>query len=194
YAMAISSTFALIKDPILKRDDAIISFMLGAATLICLFCKTDAKNILNAATFKSGMSACICVLGVAWLGTTFVSAHIKEINVLAANLLTTYPWTLAVVLFFAAMLLYSQAATTKALMPAALALGISPTAAIAAFAAVSALFVLPTYPSLIAAVEFDDTGSTRVGKYVFDHPFLIPGTCTIVFAVILGFMFGGLIL
>lgn len=140
------------------------------------------------------MSACICVLGVAWLGTTFVSAHIKEINVLAANLLTSYPWMLAVVLFFAAMLLYSQAATTKALMPAALALGISPTAAIAAFAAVSALFVLPTYPSLIAAVEFDDTGSTRVGKYVFDHPFLIPGTCTIVFAVILGFVFGGMIL
>ncbi len=177
YAMAISSTFALIKKPILTRDDAIISFMLGAATLICLFCKVDAKNILNAATFKSGMSACICVLGVAWLGTTFVTAHIKEINVLAANLLTSYPWMLAVVLFFAAMLLYSQAATTKALMPAALALGVSPVAAIAAFAAVSALFVLPTYPSLIAAVEFDDTGSTRVGKYVFDHPFLIPGTC-----------------
>ena len=194
YALAISPTFALITKPILTRDDAIISFMLGAATLICLFCKVDAKNILNAATFKSGMSACICVLGVAWLGTTFVAAHIKEINVLAANLLGSYPWMLAVVLFFAAMLLYSQAATTKALMPAALALGVSPTAAIAAFAAVSALFVLPTYPSLIAAVEFDDTGSTRVGKYVFDHPFLIPGTCTIIFAVILGFVFGGIFL
>jgi anaerobic C4-dicarboxylate transporter DcuA len=194
YALAISPTFALIKEPILKRDDAIISFMLGAATLICMFCKVDAKNILNAATFKSGMSACICVLGVAWLGTTFVTAHMKEINVLAANLLTAYPWMLAVVLFFAAMLLYSQAATTKALMPAALALGVSPVAAVAAFASVSALFVLPTYPSLIAAVEFDDTGSTRVGKYVFDHPFIIPGTCTIIFAVILGFVFGGMIL
>jgi anaerobic C4-dicarboxylate transporter DcuA len=194
YALAISPTFALITKPILTRDDAIISFMLGAATLICLFCKVDAKNILNAATFKSGMSACICVLGVAWLGTTFVAAHIKEINVLAANLLGSYPWMLAVVLFFAAMLLYSQAATTKALMPAALALGVSTTAAIAAFPAVSALFVLPTYPSLIAAVEFDDTGSTRVGKYVFDHPFLIPGTATIIFAVVLGFVFGGIIL
>jgi anaerobic C4-dicarboxylate transporter DcuA len=194
YAMAISSTFALIKTPILKRDDAIITFMMGAATLICLFCKVDAKNILNAATFKSGMSACICVLGVAWLGTTFVSAHIKEIEVFADRLLESYPWMLAVVLFFAAMLLYSQAATTKALMPAALALGVSPVAAIAAFASVSALFVLPTYPTLIAAVEFDDTGSTRVGKYVFDHPFLIPGTCTIAFAVALGFLFGELIL
>ncbi|MGW8313928.1 MAG: anaerobic C4-dicarboxylate transporter [Desulfuromonadales bacterium] len=194
YAMAISSTFDLIKDPILKRDDAIITFMLAAATLITLFCKIDAKNILNAATFKSGMSACICVLGVAWLGTTFVSAHMEEINMFAGNLLESYPWMLAIVLFFAAMLLYSQAATTKALMPAALALGVSPVAAIAAFASVSALFVLPTYPTLIAAVEFDDTGSTRVGKYVFDHPFLIPGTCTIAFAVILGFVFGGLIL
>jgi len=194
YAMAISSTFNLIDNPILQRDDAIITFMLGAATLICLFCKIDAKNILNAPTFKSGMSACICVLGVAWLGTTFVAAHMEEINIFAGSLLEAHPWMLAVVLFFAAMLLYSQAATTKALMPAALALGVSPVAAIAAVASVSALFILPTYPTLLAAVEFDDTGSTRVGKYVFDHPFLIPGTCTIVFAVILGFVFGGLIL
>jgi anaerobic C4-dicarboxylate transporter DcuA len=92
------------------------------------------------------------------------------------------------------MLLYSQAATTRALMPVALALGVSPVAAIAAFAAVSALFVLPTYPSLLAAVEFDDTGSTQIGKYVFDHPFLIPGTVTIAAAVGFGFLFGGLIL
>lgn len=194
YATAISNTVGLIKEPVLARDHAIITFMLAAATLITLFCKIDAKNILNASTFKSGMSACICVLGVAWLGTTFVAAHIDEINVFAGNLLESKPWLLAVVLFFAAMLLYSQAATTKALMPAALALGISPVAAIASFAAVSALFVLPTYPTLLAAVEFDDTGSTRIGKYVFDHPFLIPGTLTITFAVILGFIIGGMVL
>ncbi len=194
YATAISPTVGLIKEPILARDHAIITFMLAAATLISLFCKIDAKNILNAATFKSGMSACICVLGVAWLGTTFVAAHLDEINVFAGNMLESKPWTLAIVLFFAAMLLYSQAATTRALMPAALALGVSPLAAIAAFSAVSALFVLPTYPTLLAAVEFDDTGSTRIGKYVFDHPFLIPGTLTIFFAVVLGFVFGSLIL
>jgi len=194
YATAISDTVGLIKAPVLARDHAIISFMLAAATLITLLCKVEAKNILNAATFKSGMSACICVLGVAWLGTTFVTAHLEEINIFAGNLLDARPWLLAVVLFFASMLLYSQAATTRALMPAALALGVSPTAAIAAFAAVSALFVLPTYPSLLAAVEFDDTGSTRIGKYVFDHPFLIPGTVTIASAVVFGFIFGGIIL
>ncbi|MBM9511465.1 anaerobic C4-dicarboxylate transporter [Desulfogranum marinum] len=194
YATAISSTVGLIKEPVLARDHAIITFMLAAATLITMLCKVEAKNILNASTFKSGMSACICVLGVAWLGTTFVAAHLDEINVFAATLLESKPWLLAVVLFFAAMLLYSQAATTRALMPAALALGVSPVAAIASFAAVSALFVLPTYPTLLAAVEFDDTGSTRIGKYVFDHPFLLPGTLTIVFAVGLGFVFGGIIL
>ena len=194
YAIAISPSVGLIKDPVIGRDHAIITFMLTAATLITLLCKVDTKRILNASTFKSGMSACICVLGVAWLGTTFVTAHIEEINIFAGNLLESKPWLLAVVLFFASMLLYSQAATTKALMPAALALGVTPLAAVAAFPAVSALFVLPTYPTLLAAIEFDDTGSTRVGKYVFDHPFLIPGTCTIAFAVVLGFVFGGLIL
>jgi anaerobic C4-dicarboxylate transporter DcuA len=194
YATAISPTVGLIKEPIIGRDHAIITFMLSAASLITLFCKVEAKNILNAATFKSGMSACICVLGVAWLGTTFVTAHLEEINVVAGNLLESKPWLLAVVLFFASMLLYSQAATTKALMPAALALGVSPLAAVASFAAVSALFVLPTYPTLLAAVEFDDTGSTRIGKYVFDHPFIIPGLVTITSAVILAFIFGGIIL
>ena len=194
YATAISPTVGLIKEPIIGRDHAIITFMLSAAALITLFCKVEAKNILNAATFKSGMSACICVLGVAWLGTTFVTAHLEEINVVAGNLLESKPWLLAVVLFFASMLLYSQAATTKALMPAALALGVSPIAAVASFAAVSALFVLPTYPTLLAAVEFDDTGSTRIGKYVFDHPFIIPGVVTITSAVILAFIFGGIIL
>ena len=194
YATAISPTVGLIKKPVLARDHAIISFMLAAASLIALLCKVNVNNIVNQATFKSGMSACICVLGVAWLGTTFVSAHLKEINVVAGDLLASKPWMLAVVLFFAAMLLYSQAATTKALMPVALALGVSPVAAVAAFSAVSALFVLPTYPTLLAAVEFDDTGSTRIGKYVFDHPFLIPGTLTIVFAVILGYVFAGIII
>ena len=194
YATAISPTVGLIKKPVLARDHAIISFMLAAASLIALLCKVNVNNIVNQSTFKSGMSACICVLGVAWLGTTFVSAHLKEINVVAGDLLASKPWMLAVVLFFAAMLLYSQAATTKALMPVALALGVTPGAAIAAFSAVSALFVLPTYPTLLAAVEFDDTGSTRIGKYVFDHPFLIPGTLTIIFAVILGYVFAGIII
>jgi anaerobic C4-dicarboxylate transporter DcuA len=194
YATAISGNVGLINDPVLPRDHAIMTIMLTVATLIALICRINTNDVLNAATFKSGMSACVCVLGVAWLGTTFVSAHIEEINVFAGSILEAKPWLLAVVLFFAAMLLYSQAATTRALMPAALALGISPVAAIASFGAVGSLFVLPTYPTLLAAVEFDDTGSTRIGKYVFDHPFLIPGTIAIALSVVIGFMIAPIIL
>lgn len=194
YATAISSSVGLIKDPVMPRDEAIMTVMLAVATLIAMACKIKTNNVLDAPTFKSGMSACVCVLGVAWLGTTFVAAHLEQINILAGSLLETKPWLLAVVLFFAAMLLYSQAATTRALMPAALALGVSPGAAIAAFASVSALFILPTYPSLLAAVEFDDTGSTRIGKYVFDHPFIVPGTVTIAMAVVLGFLIGPIVI
>ncbi|MFE8102434.1 anaerobic C4-dicarboxylate transporter [Brenneria goodwinii] len=194
YATAISDTVQLIADPVLPRNEAIVVFMLTIATLICLACKIDTGKVLTASTFKSGMSACVCVMGVAWLGDTFVKAHITDIQDTAGTLLQSYPWMLAVVLFFAAMLLYSQAATAKALMPAALLLGVSPVTAVASFAAVSALFVLPTYPTLLAAVEMDDTGSTRIGKYVFNHSFLIPGVLTITLSVIFGFIFSNILL
>ena len=194
YASAISDNVGLIEDPVLARDHAIMTIMLTVAALIALVCRINTNDVLSAPTFKSGMSACICVLGVAWLGTTFVAAHLEQINIFAGSVLETNPWLLAVVLFFAAMLLYSQAATTKALMPAAIALGVSPVSTIASFAAVGSLFVLPTYPTLLAAVEFDDTGSTRIGKYVFDHPFLIPGVTTIALAVILGFILAPVII
>ena len=194
YATSISPLVGLIDNPSLPRNEAIMVFMLTAATLIVLSCKIDTSEILNASTFKSGMSACVCVLGVAWLGDTFVTAHIEGIKAIAGDVLQNYPWTLAVILFLASMLLYSQAATTAALMPTAIALGVSPEAAIASFAAVSALFVLPTYPTLLAAVEMDDTGSTRIGNMVFNHPFIIPGVITIISSVVLGFLFAEIIL
>ncbi len=194
YATLISNNIGIIKDPILSRDNAIISFMLGTAALIVMLCKLDTSKITSASTFKSGMSAAICVMGVAWLGNTFVGAHIDGIKAASSGLLNSYPWMLAVVLFIAATLLYSQAATAKALYPAALALGVSPIAAVASFAAVSALFVLPTYPTLLAAVEMDDTGSTRIGKFVFNHPFLIPGVIAISLSVLFGFIWAGIVL
>lgn len=194
YATAISPKVGLVKDPVLPRDAAIISFMLATATIIVLVCKVPSAAILKASTFQSGMSACICVLGVAWLGSTFVAAHEEEIKSFAGDTVQAHPWSLAVVLFLAAALLYSQAATTKALMPTALALGVSPVAAIASFAAVSALFVLPTYPTLLAAVEMDDTGTTRIGKAVVNHPFLLPGVLGIAYSVALGFLLGPIVL
>jgi anaerobic C4-dicarboxylate transporter DcuA len=194
YATAISPNIGLISNPVMTRDDSIIAFMLSTAAIIVLACKAPASEILSASTFKAGMSASICVLGVAWMGTTFVSAHQKEIMSFSGHLLSSQPWLLAVVLVFASALLYSQAATTQALMPTALAIGVAPFAAVAAFPAVSALFILPTYPTLLAAVQMDDTGTTQIGKAVFNHPFIVPGLINVAIAVGLGFLFGSVIL
>ncbi len=172
YATLISNKVGLIENPTIGRNHAIMAIMLLAATLIVILTKIDTDQIPNTSTFKSGMSACICVLGVAWLGNTFVTSNIDSIKDVSANLLNSKPWLLAVTLFFASMLLYSQASTTKALMP----------------------FVLPTYPTLLAAVEMDDTGTTRIGKWVFNHSFFIPGVIAITLSVIFGFVFGGIIL
>lgn len=195
YASAISPAVGLIKPVVVPRDAAIMSLMLLVGTLITVLCKIEIGKIADCSVFKSGMVACVCVLGVAWLGDTFVSGHINEIKTLAASTVTAYPGLLAVVFFIAAMLLYSQAATAKAITPAIVAaLGI--TAAnpgdsymlVACFAAVSALFVLPTYPTLLGAVQMDDTGTTRIGKWVFNHAFFMPGLLAIVFSVALGFV------
>ena len=194
YATLISDQVGLIQEPSVPRNEAIMAIMLAAAAVILLISKNQAAEVLGTQVFKSGMSAALCVLGVAWLGTTFINFYIEDIQAIAGDVLRTQPWLLAVVLFFAACLLYSQAATAKALMPAALAIGVSPLTAVAAFPAVSALFVLPTYPTLLAAVEMDDTGSTRIGKYVFNHPFLVPGVICIAVAVGLGYVLGAAVL
>ncbi|MCC2308422.1 anaerobic C4-dicarboxylate transporter [Cellulomonas sp. zg-Y338] len=194
YATLISDKVGLIAEPVMPRDAAIISIMLSIAAIIVLVCKVPTADILGASTFKSGMSAAICVLGVAWLGTTFVHAHEEAIMASASDLLNGFPWMLAVVLALASALLYSQAATTKALMPTALLIGVGPAAAVAAFPAVSALFILPTYPTLLAAVEMDDTGTTQIGKYVFNHPFLVPGVINIALAVGFGFLFSSFLI
>ena len=194
YATAISKNVGLITDPVMTRDQAIIAFMLSTAAIIVFACKANTDEILKASTFKSGMSAAICILGVAWMGTTFVNAHEKEIMSFSGDLLSSQPWLLAVVLVFASTLLYSQAATAKALIPTALAIGVSPFAALAAFPAVSALFILPTYPTLLAAVQMDDTGTTQIGKAVFNHPFIVPGLINIAIAVALGYLLGSIIL
>lgn len=195
YASAISPAVGLIKPVIVPRDAAIMSIMLAIGTIITMTCKIQIGNVASTSVFKSGMVACVCVLGVAWLGDTFVSGHVAEIKALAASSVSQYPALLAVVFFLAAMLLYSQAATAKAITPSIIAaLGI--TAAnpgdsymlVASFAAVSALFVLPTYPTLLGAVQMDDTGTTRIGKYVFNHAFFIPGVLAIVFSVAFGFV------
>ena len=196
YALYISKSLGLVEKPILSRDAAIISFMLTIGFTIAVACKVETGKLLSTSTFQSGMNACICVVGIAWLGTTFVNGHLDAIKEAAKDFVTQYPFILAVALYFLSCLLYSQAATTKVMMPAvAAALGMtSPENSgqiwilVASFAAVSGLFVLPTYPTTLGAIAMDDTGTTRVGKFVFNHSFFIPGTIMVALSVILGFI------
>ncbi|MDX2331252.1 anaerobic C4-dicarboxylate transporter [Campylobacter hepaticus] len=200
YATAISSNIKWIDPVIVPRDAAIMSFLLACATLITWLCKVEPSKILDTSVFKSGMTACVCVFGVAWLGNTFVGGHEDSIKEIASEWVKQTPAMLAVAFFFASMLLYSQAATAKAIVPVIItALGISTTnphdsyMLVACFAAVSALFVLPTYPTLLGAVQMDDTGTTKIGKFIFNHSFFIPGVLTIVIAVSLGFVLASIL-
>ncbi|EQC00598.1 anaerobic C4-dicarboxylate transporter [Photorhabdus temperata] len=194
YAIVNSPSIGLVEEPLMNTTHAILIIMLSVATITTMSCSVDTDAILNSSTFKAGMSACICILGVAWLGDTFVQANIDWIKGTAGGLIQSQPWLLAVIFFFCSALLYSQAATAKALMPMALVLNVTPLTAIASFSAVSGLFILPTYPTLVAAVQMDDTGTTRIGRFVFNHPFFIPGTIGVALAVAFGFLFGGMIL
>lgn len=187
YAVAVSDSVGLIQNPTIPRNAAIMIIMLAVAMLIGIFCKIPVDEVSSQSTFKGGMSAAVCVLGVAWLGNTFVNGHIDTIAAAGGDIIDAAPWLLAVVLFFTSALLYSQGATTAAMMPVASAIGVAPAVMVASFPAVTGLFVLPTYPTVVAAVEMDDTGSTRIGRFVFNHPFFIPGVVTVAVAVILGF-------
>lgn len=178
----------------LARDGAIMSFMLLIATLIVIRCKLNTSELADTPTFKSGMTACICVLGVAWLGNTFVAGYSAQLEEFSQEVVSQYPAVLSVVLFFISALLYSQAATAKALVPViivALNMEANPDLAyilVASFAAVSGLFILPTYPTLLGAVQMDDTGTTKIGKFIFNHSMLLPCILSIFISVGLGFV------
>ena len=172
----------------LGRNAAIMTFMMAAALIMKFTCKMELGEISNQATFKGGMSAALCILGVAWLGNTFVNSNMDLIKGAGQTVIQGYPWLLAVVLFFASALLYSQGATTATFMPVAAAMGVGGAVMVASFPAVTGLYLLPTYPTTVAAIEMDDTGTTRIGKYVFNHPFILPGVTSVVVAVCLGFL------
>ncbi|TDQ59757.1 anaerobic C4-dicarboxylate transporter DcuA [Mesocricetibacter intestinalis] len=174
--------------------DIIVIVMYSAACLMLIFCKTKPDALVLSSTFRSGMSSIVVILGIVTLGTTFVDAHMADIKAVAGNVLTTYPMLLALVLFGTCALLYSQGSTTPLIIPLALALGVPHWAILASFVAVTGVFVLPTYPTSLAAMEMDTTGSTRIGKYVLNHPFMLPGLCGVIAGVIFGFLWSPIVL
>ena len=160
--------------------------MMSVAALMLLVTRVRVDEVPKTATLRAGVVAVIGIFGLAWLGDSFIAAH-KDVIVKAIGDWAKFaPWTFAFGLFFASVLLYSQAATTRALMPLGLALGIPPQFLIAMFPSVNGYFFIPTYGSLIAAINFDLSGTTKIGKYVLNHSFMMPGLVATAVSVITG--------
>jgi anaerobic C4-dicarboxylate transporter DcuA len=171
---------------------SIAIIMLAIAALILVTTKASGGAIVKTNTCQAGITAVIGILGLAWLGDTFIAANKGPIIGGLSDMAKHYPASFSVGLFVTSMLLYSQAATTKTLMPLGLSLGIAPAALAGMFPAVNGYFFIPTYGTLIAAVNFDRSGTTRIGKYVLNHSFMIPGIISTVVAVTSGLLIGKL--
>jgi anaerobic C4-dicarboxylate transporter DcuA len=169
-----------------QMPSMIMMIMLAAAGLIILFAETTPAKVTKASLFSSAGQAAISVFGVVWMSSTFMNHNYDSIRNSLGDLVTSYPWTFAIALFTLSILLFSQAATTKALMPLGLTLGISPAFLVGLFPAVNGHFFVPGYPTLLTAIQFDRTGTTRIGKYVLNHSFMLPGIITTASSVIAG--------
>lgn len=161
--------------------------MLSVASIIMLTCKIKATEITKASVFTSGIQAVISILGISWLGDTFVNANKAEILALAQHQIANHPWQFGFILFGMSILLVSQTATMRALMPLGLALGIPATTLLAVTPAVNGVFFIPNYPTLLAAINLDRTGTTRVGKYMLNHSFMLPGLVATTSASLIAF-------
>lgn len=162
--------------------------MLSVAALILLLTGTSGMKAAKSSVFNAGMQAVVAIFGIAWMGDTFISGNIAVIKENIFGLVTDMPWLFGIALFVMSILLFSQAATIRALLPLGMALGISPYMLIALFPAVNGYFFIPNYPTVVAAINFDTTGTTRIGKYVLNHSFMMLGLISTIVAVGLGIL------
>ncbi|QKS28838.1 anaerobic C4-dicarboxylate transporter family protein [Accumulibacter sp.] len=162
--------------------------MMAVAAIMLMLTRVNVDEVPKTATLRAGVVAVIGIFGLAWLGDSFIAANKDVIVPAIGHWAEAAPWTFAFGLFFASVLLYSQAATTRALMPLGIALGIPPQFLIAMFPSVNGYFFIPTYGSLIAAINFDLSRTTRIGKYVLNHSFMIPGLVATAVAVTTGLL------
>ena len=159
----------------LSMNLAIQMMMLSAGAVILIFCKVRPQEIPNGTVFKAGMVAVISIFGVAWMADTVFEAHFELLKNSLAGVVATQPWTYAIVLFIVSKLVNSQAAAIAAIAPIGVSLGVDPKIMVAFLPAAYGYFILPTYASDLACIGFDRSGTTRIGKFVINHSFIIPG-------------------
>lgn len=162
--------------------------MLATAAIILLVTRCDGIKAAQGSVFSAGMQAVVAIFGIAWMGDTFISGNEAALTQSIEHVVTDMPWLFGIALFVMSILLYSQAATVKAIVPLGIALGISPMMLIALFPAVNGYFFIPNYPTLVAAINFDRTGTTRIGRWVLNHSFMLPGLVATIVAICAGLL------
>lgn len=170
----------------LELAPAIMLTMLAAAGIIMLWCKASGEKTLKSPVMGSGIVALISIAGLGWMGSSFFEGNRTAIVGGISDLIQAQPWLFAVGLFALSVLLFSQAATVTTLMPVGVALGLSGGSLVAMFPAVNGYFFLPTYGTLLATISFDRTGTTKIGRYVLNHSFMLPGMVATVTAIVVG--------
>lgn len=163
-------------------------FMLLAGALMIMFTKTDPSIIGKTEVFRAGMIAVVAVFGIAWMADTVFEAHLPELKEALTELVKTQPWTYAIALLLVSKLVNSQAAAITAMVPVGLAIGVPPGYIVAFAAASYGYYILPTYPSDLAAIQFDRSGTTRIGKYVINHSFILPGLIGVSTSCLVGYL------
>ena len=162
--------------------------MLCAAAVILLISRTDGIKATQGSVFPAGMQAVIAIFGIAWMGDTFINGNITELTGSIEGIVRQMPWLFGLALFVMSILLYSQAATVRAIVPLGIALGISPMMLIALFPAVNGYFFIPNYPTVVAAINFDRTGTTGIGKWILNHSFMMPGMVATIVSIVVGLL------
>ncbi len=178
----------------LSMNLVIQMIMLVAGAFILMLCKVNPSAIANGGVFKAGMVAIFSVFGVAWMTDSFFEAHAKMLEQDLASVVTAHPWTYAIVLFITSKLVNSQAAALAAIVPIGLKLGLDARMLIAFMPACYGYFMLPTYPSDLACIGFDRSGTTHIGKFIINHSFIIPGLIGVSVACVISYMLAMLLL
>jgi anaerobic C4-dicarboxylate transporter DcuA len=178
----------------LDMAPAIMILMLAAAGINMLVFRAGAVASVKGSIMQAGTVALISIAGLGWLGSSFFEGNLHLIIGSISAVVQQHPWIFALGLFALSILLTSQAATVVTLMPVGIALGLGAPVLIAIFPAVNGYFFLPTYATMLAAISFDQTGTTRIGKYILNHSFMLPGMVATVSSVGLGLLFAKIVL
>jgi anaerobic C4-dicarboxylate transporter DcuB len=171
-----------------KMNIIIQIIMLTAAACNIMFCKAKPKKAVGGAVWQSGMVAVVAIYGIAWLADTYFGNYMDQMKVMLADLVTNYPWSIAFVFFLVSVLINSQGAVVVAMLPLAYELGIAGPVLLGVLPSVYGYFFIPNYPSDIATVNFDRSGTTVIGKYLLNHSFMMPGLIAVIISTVIGYL------